>query len=304
MLFIDSSKLRVIIALIMKFSPRKICIENNDFLQGLKNIYKPPKDINYIGQLPDKQPAIAVVGTRKPTNYGREVANKIVSVLAKNRVVIVSGLAIGIDSVAHKSALDVGGTTVAVLGNGLHKIYPATNKHLADKIIDNSGAILSEYEYGVEPRPYHFLQRNRIVSGLCDGVIVIEAAEKSGTLNTAAHALEQGKEVFAIPGNITSKMSAGCNKLLKQGATSVTSAEDILEYLYPNLKETNKQLQLDYATNPAEKQILELLKAGSKSNDELIKSSSLTTTDILIALTNLEINGAIRSVGPNIWSVN
>lgn len=149
-----------------------------------------------MGELPDERlPSVAIVGTRKPTTYGKEVTRQLASDLAKRGVIIISGLALGIDGLAHRGALEAGGTTIAVLANGLPDIYPSTHRALADEILASRGAIISEYEPGVSARGFQFLQRNRIVSGLSDAVIITEAATRSGTLNTAAHALEQGKEV-------------------------------------------------------------------------------------------------------------
>ena len=186
--------------------------DKHNYLLPLTNIAKVPQYIYFTGSLPeDRIPSVAIVGTRKPSAYGKEVAHTLSYDLAKKGVVIISGLALGIDSIAHKAAIEASGTTIAVLANSVDQIYPRTNKDLAEKILGSGGAILSEYEPPTDARDYQFLARNRIVSGLSDAVIVIEAAARSGTLATVSHALDQGKEVFVVPGNITSPLSTGCN---------------------------------------------------------------------------------------------
>ena len=221
--------------------------------------------------------------------------------LAKRGVVVISGLALGIDSIAHKAALEANGTTIAVLANSVDKVYPRTNQDLADKIISGGGAILSEYEPPTDARDYQFLARNRIVSGLSDAVIVIEAAARSGTLATVTHALEQGKEVFVVPGNITSPLSAGCNALLKQGARIVTCAEDILEVVAPDLLESQTLLPL--GSTPLESTIITLIQSGIRDGDELQRQSAATVTEYSQAMTMMEINGAIRGLGANQWTL-
>lgn len=223
----------------------QISPKSHNFLQIIDAIVLMPKRLYYIGTLPEHRlPTVAIVGTRKPTAYGTEVTAKIAGDLARRGVVIISGMALGIDAIAHRAALEAGGTTIAVQANGLDKLTPATNRQLGEDIIKRGGAIISEYEPNVPARDFQFLERNRIVSGLADAVLITEAAARSGTLNTAKHALEQGKEVFVVPGNITSPLSAGCNSLLKQGATPVTCAEDILEVVAPELLQPQTQLAL------------------------------------------------------------
>jgi DNA processing protein len=276
--------------------------DKHNYLQPLTNIAKVPKYVYFTGTLPDERNAtVAIVGSRKPTTYGKEVAHMLSYDLAKKGVVIVSGLALGIDTIAHKAALEANGTTIAVLANSVDKVYPRTNKDLADKIIANGGAILSEYEPPTDARDYQFLARNRIVSGLSDAVIVIEAAARSGTLATVAHALEQGKEVFVVPGNITSPLSAGCNALLKQGAHIVTCAEDVLEVIAPNLIESQSILPL--GSTPLESAIITLLQSGTRDGDELQRQSLATIAEFNQALTMMEINGTVRGLGGNQWTL-
>ncbi len=261
-----------------------------------------PKRLYYIGILPaERSPTVAIVGTRKPTAYGKEVTTQIAGDLARRGVVIVSGLALGVDGLAHRAALDVGGVTIAVQANGLTQLYPSTHRQLGIDIVTNNGAIISEYEPGVGARDFQFLARNRIVSGLSDAVLITEASARSGTLNTARHALEQGKEVFVIPGNITSPLSAGCNALLKQGATPVTCADDILEVIAPEL--LRPQAQLALGNNPLQTQIIQLLQSGIRDGDELQIQSDGSAGEFASELTMMEIDGTVRSLGANQWTL-
>lgn len=280
----------------------KISPDRNRYINILTSVETPPKQIYYIGTLPAKrQPTVAIVGTRKPTTYGKEVATKLAYELAQRGVIIVSGLALGIDAIAHRACLDAGGTTLAVLGNGLHKIYPHTNRALGERIVNQGGAVLSEFEEGIEPLPFNFLKRNRIVSGLADVVVIIEAASRSGTLNTAMHALNQGREVCAVPGNITSPLSAGCNGLIRQGATPVTSSADILELLALSSPETTAQASLPLGTTPLETRIISLLQEGVRDGNELQQKSGASPSEFSSALTMLEIAGTITALGANQW---
>lgn len=261
-----------------------------------------PKKLYFIGQLPEtRMPTVAIVGTRKPTAYGKEITYQLASNLASRGIVIVSGLALGIDGIAHQAALDAGGITIAVLANGVDIIYPATNRRLADDIIAKGGAIISEYEPGIRARDYQFLERNRIVSGLSDAVVVTEAAIRSGTMSTVTHALDQGREVFVVPGNITSPLSAGCNNLIKQGAHPVTCAEDIIEIIAPNLLQT--QILLPLGSTPIESKIIELLQSGIRNGDELQNLANIKTSEFSQAITMMEISGIIRALGGNQWTL-
>lgn len=280
----------------------RISSGKHKYLQIVEHIAKPPEKLYFIGSLPEERwPTVAIVGTRKPTAYGKEVTEQLAEELAKRGVVVISGLAFGVDAIAHRATLQVGGTTLAILANGLPDIYPASHKSLAEEIIANGGAILSEYDPGEKARPYRFLERNRLVSGLADAVIITEAAARSGTLNTAMHALEQGKEVFVVPGNITSPMSSGCNALLKQGATPVLSYEDILERIAPDL--LSPQTSLPLGNSEAENTIIKLLQEGIRDGDELLMRSGLSTADFAMAVSMMEIEGAIRSLGANQWTL-
>lgn len=262
-----------------------------------------------MGTLPENHPpVVAIVGSRKPTPYGTEVTQRLAYDLAKKGVVIVSGLALGVDALAHRATLEAGGVTIGIVVNALPDISPRTNVPLAKEIIATGGAILSEWQKGdkVAVAKWSFLLRNRLVSGIADAVIVTEAAARSGTLNTVGHALNQGREVFAVPGNITSPLSEGCNNILKQGAHPVTEARDVLEIIAPQLLSASKaaQTQLALGDTPAENTILQLLVAGVRDGEQLQQQSKLTPADFATALTMLEINGLIKPLGANRWTLS
>lgn len=280
----------------------QIAPQDSKYLQILGTIAQYPKILYFIGKIPDERLAtVAIVGSRKPTTYGKEVTYQLGFDLAKHGIIIVSGLALGVDGIAHKAAIEAGGITLAVLGNGLDTIYPANHYDLAKQIIKNGGAIVSEYEAGVEARGFRFLERNRIVSGLSDAIVITEAAIRSGTLSTATHALEQGKDVFVVPGDITSPMSAGCNNLIKQGAHPVTCVEDILEIIAPDLLQ--RQILLPLGNNATETTIIKLLQSGIRDGEELQKMSGADASEFSVALTMMEIAGAIRALGGNQWTL-
>lgn len=276
------------------------------FTQRLASVANPPKSLCFMGKLPTSgAPVVAIVGSRKPSAYGREVTEQLAGDLATAGCIIVSGLALGIDSIAQKAALEAGGTVIGVIPNELPDISPQTNYKLAMNIIKNGGAILSEWKKGdgkVVNR-WSFLERNRLVSGLADAVIITEAAERSGTLNTAAHALSQGRDVFAVPGNITSPLSAGCNALLKQGAYLTTEAKDILQIIAPEQLKKPDQNQLPLGSSPEETIIINLIASGVRSGDQLQQQSGLSASNFSTALTMLEINGVIKPLGANNWTL-
>lgn len=209
----------------------EISIENEDYPKQLKEIYDPPLKIYVLGNKKIlKQFGIAIVGARNASNYGKNVALKISKNLSEKGINIISGLALGIDTCAHFGCLNNSiGKTIAVLGGGIDEMYPKQNIELAKNILKCGGCIISEYPLGTKPEKMNFPQRNRIISGLSSGVLVVEASEKSGSLITADYALDQGREVFAVPGNIDSFRSVGTNQLIKDGAKIVTCCEDILE---------------------------------------------------------------------------
>jgi len=222
--------------------------------------------------------------------------------LAGKGVVIVSGLALGVDALAHKAALQAKGATLAVLPCGLNTIAPRTNRDLAIGILAHNGALISEHPADAEVSwKSNMLARNRLVSGLSDAILITEASARSGTLNTAAHALAQGKTVFVVPGNITSPSSAGCNALLKQGATPVTEAADILHVIAPHLVTVQNTLAL--GKNPLESQIITLINNGLRDGEQIQRELGLQTGEFNSALTMLELSGAIRALGANQWTL-
>ncbi len=281
--------------------------DKHKYLQIISDIDNTPSTLFYMGTLPpERRPTLAVVGTRKPTRYGIEVTERLVAEVARAGVVIVSGLALGVDAIAHRTTLDVGGTTIAILANTLPHIQPSTNRALGERIIHEGGAVISEHSDN-EPQRYilgkwSFLERNRIVASLSDAILITEASARSGTLNTAMHALQQGKDVFVVPGNITSPASAGCNALIRQGATPVTCAEDILEILMPDHASAQRRLPL--GSNPAETAIIGYLSRDIHDADEIQRLSGLDTIELSTSLTMLELAGTIRSTGNNHWRLS
>lgn len=211
---------------------KEIYINSGDYPERLRNIYDPPKKLYVLGNFKIlKEKAIAIVGSRKATEYGKKVAFQISQELTKENINVVSGLAIGIDTYAHLGAISIQNqaSTIAVLGSGIDEMYPKENTELARKIIQTGGCIVSEYPLGTKPKKINFPQRNRIISGLSEGVVVVEASEKSGSLITAEFGIEQGKEIFAVPGNIDNPLSKGTNQLIMDGAKMVLSSKEILE---------------------------------------------------------------------------
>ncbi len=276
--------------------------QDNNFTQIISTIAVPPKRLYFMGKLPpERTPTVAIVGTRRPTAYGREVTERFARELASKGVVILSGLALGVDSIAHRACLQAGGTTLAILANGLDYIYPASHRQLAKDIVDAGGAIISEYEPDVPARDFRFLERNRIVSGLADAIIITEAAARSGTLSTATHALEQGREVFVVPGNITSPLSAGCNSLIKQGAIPITSSDDVLEIIAPKL--LDPQTILPLGNNLLESKVIGLLQSGIRAGEILQAKSGASASEFSQTLTMMEIDGTIRALGGNQWTL-
>ncbi len=278
------------------------------YTEVLSTIALMPKTLYFRGKIPENMvKTVAIVGSRHNTRYGKEVAYKLAYDLAKRGVIVVSGLAYGIDSIAHQAALDAGGTTIAVLGTPIDQIYPRNHKGLAQDIIEKGGAIISEYAPGAKVyTKTSFLERNRIISGLADIVVVVEAAEKSGSLNTATHALNQGKEVYAVPGNITNPYSQGCNKLIAQGAAPYTGPDDLLRVLFPeqyiNKQKKMSQLKL-FGDNDIETGILQCLVENINDGSDIIEKLHLPVALFNETITLLEIKGQIRALGANKWAL-
>lgn len=277
--------------------------DKHKYLQMIGAIAQVPKRLYIIGTLPlVRIPTVAIVGTRRPTQYGKQVTFDLAYKLAQRGIVVVSGLAYGIDAAAHAGALEGGGRTIAIMAHGLDAVYPKGNRTLAEKIIAYRGALISEYPENTPVMKHQFLARNRLVSAVADAVIVTEAGQRSGTLSTITHALEQGKEVFAVPGAITSPQSVGPNNLLKQGAHPVTSVDDVLAVIAPHLI-TTPQMAPTGGT-PEETLILALLHQGISHGEALQTAAALDAPVFFQTMTVLEIDGRIRALGANNWALS
>lgn len=282
----------------------KITQTDNAFPEVLRHISRAPKTLYYLGDIGPlaNKTVVSIVGSRAVTPYGRQVTTKLASELAKQGIAIISGLALGTDALAHEAALQAGGYTVAVLPSNLETIYPATNRNLANRILEQGGALISEYGHDdIMAFKSNFIARNRIVSGLADGLLITEASERSGTLHTVNFALEQGKTVMAVPGNITSPTSAGTNNLIKTGAIPITSVDDVLHALGIN-KQTSMVTVI--AANPAEANILGQMQQGITDAGELLAGCKLTPEVFNQTLTMLEISAKIRPLGTGHWGIN
>ena len=276
---------------------RALTWNDASFPPRLKEIYDVPPVLYVRASLhPEDEWAVAVVGTRRPTLYGREATERIVGDLVRSGVTIVSGLARGIDAVAHRAALDAGGRTIAVAACGLDIVYPADHVRLAQAIMEQ-GALVSDYPLGTRPRSEHFPRRNRIMSGLSLGTLVIEAGEHSGALITARLALEQNREVFAVPGSILSPSSRGTNRLIQDGAKLVTEARDVLEEL--NLTSIGEQLEMRelIPADETESLLLRHLSMEPLHIDELRRHSGLPIATVSSTLAVMELKGMVRQVG-------
>ena len=285
----------------MQYPIEEIKLTNKKYPKLLKQIASPPKQLYCRGNINLFITfCFGIVGTRKLTSYGKEATEMIVNGLSGNNITIVSGLAFGIDAVAHKIAMDNSLPTIAVLGTGVDdkSIYPNTNLPVAQRILKENGLIVSEYPPKTDGFKSNFPARNRIISGLSKGVLVVEAPEKSGALITTKFATEQNRDVFAVPGNIFSANSKGPHMLIQRGAKPVFSAQDILGAYYQNL-EFNLEPKNNISTkDPIQKKILDILdEKGKLTTDEIIRESQLETPQILGALSMLEIKGSIKNLG-------
>lgn len=291
---------------------RILTVNDGDYPENLKQIYDPPLVLYVRGDASVlTQPGIAVVGTRHPTPYGSAMSERLSCDLAARGLIILSGMARGVDTSAHRGAISTKGKTVAVFGTGIDVIYPKENTRLSEQILSLGGALISEFPMGTFAAPQNFPIRNRIISGISIGVLVVEAAEYSGTRITARCALEQNREVFAVPGNVTNKNSWGPNTLIKQGAKLVATWEDIWEELPENVRLALRPAQDESAApqtaslfsepeiRPHEKRILALLKADESTHiDELVDrlEPELSASEIFAALFELELAGKIRQM--------
>ncbi|MFN2140302.1 MAG: DNA-processing protein DprA [Candidatus Promineifilaceae bacterium] len=270
-----------------------------DYPHYLREVDSPPPLLYVVGSLEDiDRWAVAVVGTRRVTAYGRQVTQELVSGLVRSGVTIVSGLARGIDAIAHKAALDHGGRTIAVLGSGPDNIYPPEHRDLARQIVRGHGAVISDYPLGTQPDAKNFPPRNRIISGLSLGVVVVEAGARSGASITAQFALEQGREVFAVPGNVNRPASQGTNRLIQQGtAKLVTNANDILEELNLTMVFEHSAVQQALPDTAEEAALFEYLSAEPVHVDALSRATGLSSQEVSSTLTLLELKGIVRQVG-------
>lgn len=282
----------------------KINISHRLYPKRLKKIPDPPQVLYLAGNLDllkDSSPPLAIVGTRRCSLYGKQVVGDFAGKLAEQGFIIVSGLAKGIDALAHKITLENGGKTIAVLGSGINKkIYPKENTSLFKNILKSGGLIVSEYPPGTPPLQYNFPKRNRIIAGLSLGVLVIEARKKSGALITADFAFQQKKPVFAIPGSIYNPTSSGCNLLIKRGAKIVNSPEDILHYFQISYTKTETLPLL----SKEESVIVNLLQKEAVHIDKIIQESGLAPQKVITIISQLESKGIIRNLGGNFFSKN
>jgi DNA processing protein len=269
-----------------------------------------PSYPSLLAQIPDPPPVlfvrgeitasdewgVAVVGTRKATTYGREVARRLAGELARNGVTVISGMARGIDGVSHRAALEAGGRTIAVLGCGVDVVYPSEHRRLAAQIAEN-GALVSDYPLGTQPEASNFPPRNRIISGLSLGVVVVEAGVTSGALITADFAADQGREVFAVPGSILTSTSVGCNRLLREGAGVVTEARDVLESLHLDQLAEKQVAREVLPANATEAALFEVLSPEPSHVDDLARVTGLPVETVSSALVMMELKGMVRQVG-------
>ncbi|MBT6254191.1 DNA-protecting protein DprA [Candidatus Uhrbacteria bacterium] len=282
-------------------------LQNKDsrFPTLLSEIHDPPERLFFRGQLSeDPEVCVAVVGTRKATHYGKHVTKKLVTELARHNITIVSGLAYGIDAEAHRATLDAGGRTIAVLAGGVDNpsITPRAHEDLAHEIIAAGGCIMSEHPPGTSSRPYHFPARNRIIAGMCQLTLIIEAQAKSGTMITAAAALRENRDVLVVPGPITSPYSEGPHQLLKDGAIPVTCTQDILEILDLTAAHAAADIKRVIPMSEDERSLLEFITHEPINTDELSRISKISITSVTQLLTLLELKTLVTHVGSGCYT--
>lgn len=278
---------------------RLLLIDDSGYPALLRQIHDAPPLLFVRGDPAVLQhPQLAMVGSRNPSMIGRETARDFARTLAASGMTVTSGLAMGIDAASHQGALDGNGQTVAVFGTGLDRVYPAKNRGIAHAIVESGGVLISEYPPGTEPKPANFPRRNRIISGLSLGTLVVEAALRSGSLISARFAMEQGREVFAIPGSIHNPLARGCHRLIRQGAKLVESAQDILEELAPQLRailQETETSEVAAGLDDEYKMLLACLGDGTSSVDQLVQRSGLTADAVSSMLLMLELQGHVVS---------
>jgi DNA processing protein len=286
------------LARVRKEGAQIITWKDEEYPPRLRHIHNSPPVLYVKGQIvPQDEWAMAVVGTRSSTTYGRQMVDEVAGDLARSGITVVSGLARGIDSLAHRAALRAGGRTLAVLGCGIDIIYPQEHTNLAKNVVER-GALITEYPLGTKPEGGNFPPRNRIISGLSLGTLVIEAGKRSGALITADYALEQGREVFALPGNAASRKSEGTNRLIQEGAAKlVMSVEDILEELNLTLVVQHQEMQMAVPENEQESKILQCVSTEPTHVDEIGQKTDLPIAEVTSTLAMLELKGMVRQVG-------
>lgn len=280
---------------------------DKEFPENLKNVYPVPFGIYVKGRLPDKSLSIAIIGARAATPYGKEIAKIFSRELSRYGVNVISGLATGIDGVAHQGALDMKGYTLGILGGGIDSLYPRENYRLYEAM-ENTGGIISEYGVGFKPKSRWFPERNRLISGMSEGILVVEAKVKSGSLITIDLGMEQGKNIYAIPGKIGDKNSEGCNNIIKQGAKLVTSVEEILEdfYQYENIvklgnRSEAKMEAIEKSLANEEKIVYSFIRLEPKHVDDITNYVNLPVQEVTNILFTLEIKGYIKQVVKNYY---
>lgn len=285
-----------------KLKIKYITYNDKNYPENLRGLEDAPLILYVLGDLKsDDINAVAIVGSRKMTSYGREVASKFAYELSGMGISIVSGLAFGVDAAAHIATLEAGGRGVAVLASGLDIVTPASNTELAKRLVKNGGAIVSEYPLGTSPLRTFFPSRNRIISGLSKAVLVVEGARKSGTLLTASAAAEQGRQVFAVPGQITSPMSEASHYLIKNGAKIVTSVDDIVEELDMQFTVDRQKVEKVMPTDKVEINLIEILENEPLHLDDIGRISGLQVNDVSAKLTVMELKGLVRNMGSGIY---
>lgn len=304
---------------------KEVFLSDSDYLKRLEYLEDSPNKLFYYGEIPKNEGdlesssrfplegkgrprTVAIVGARKMTAYGEAWAFKLAKELAEMGVIIVSGMAVGIDAAAHRGALAGGGRTIAFLGTPINKIYPAENAGLFREILDKNGCVFSEIAVGEKYYPKtSFLERNRLISAISDAVIIIEADLRSGSLNTASHALEQGVPLFALPGDVSRQMSRGCNQLFNKGASAVNCVEDVLNVLFSGSVRHRRKQKIDlFGSTPDETEVLKALSCGISSGEEILdkirkKKPNFDVSRFNMAITMLEIRGIVKREYNNQW---
>jgi len=292
------ARARTELASLARAGARVVAWSDEAYPRQLREIPDPPLVLAVRGTLVDDEPAVAVVGTRQASEYGRRIAAEIASGLAGVGVTVVSGLASGIDGTAHQAALAAGGRTVAVFGTGIDRVYPRWHRELAESIV-GQGALVSEFPCGAEPMKFHFPRRNRVISGLALGTVVVEAAEESGSLITAKFAVEQNRDVFAVPGPADAPRHRGPNRLIREGARLITCAKDVLEELLPALAPRlveRRAAAAEASLTPSERRVFEAVGPDGGHVDEVIRRTAAPAPAVLETLLALELRGLVHQL--------